>query len=72
MPDHNPNACHICGQAAFRWGWVSRSDSGRPHFREDEGGWLQPTTPLKARLCETCGNVQWFAEDKIRKLKDDV
>jgi hypothetical protein len=56
--------CPLCGGDKFTWGVAM----GHYHFKfkPDDAGWLKKNTifggqEIKARRCDSCGNIQLFA-----------
>jgi hypothetical protein len=52
--------CPICGGTSYTWGRTSRNDSGWLGFKSDDHPWLMPGREVRARECQSCGNVQLF------------
>ncbi len=60
--------CPLCSGTIFRWG---RLTAGHDHVRLQLDGasfvdaLLQIGGIMKVRVCDTCGNVQLFLEEKM-------
>ena len=62
--------CPICGGKFFSWGELQAGSLQPPKYKEPAGDfWERFTTfggrDLRARLCNSCGNVQLFALPKV-------
>lgn len=55
------NPCHICGSQGFTWGRGVGNSHDWIYFRTD-GGWWGDGEKLRARKCNQCQNVQFFAD----------
>ena len=58
--------CPICGGESYAWGFLQ--DDDKVKFKRLNAPWLERATvfggsPVRARLCERCGNIQMFSED---------
>ncbi|WP_435016451.1 hypothetical protein TA3x_004017 [Tundrisphaera sp. TA3] len=54
--------CHLCGDRDYAWGDIYAN--GINFIPEDDPWWskiLRHGRKLRARRCESCGNVQLFA-----------
>lgn len=56
--------CFYCGGDTFSWGELR--EQGPVGWKDGTGSWLDraftPRETIRARLCNTCGNIQLFAE----------
>ena len=55
-------ACLLCGQTSFAWGKLQGHYQTKFH---PDGPWLTLVStekPIRARLCDGCGNIQLFAD----------
>jgi hypothetical protein len=53
------NSCPLCGSGKFTWG-VARG--AYPFtFKPDKAGWFSGGLKVKARKCDSCRNIQFFA-----------
>ncbi len=70
--DTAENPCPNCGTRSFRWGILEAS--GGVRFKEDNRLTLFSGEALRARLCNTCGNIQVFlrAEVEDAVIQSDV
>ncbi|MBC8102339.1 MAG: hypothetical protein H7Z41_07105 [Cytophagales bacterium] len=72
MHDFTNDFCFNCGGATFTWGIVTGYSAALAVFKPDPenvapaGFWSDTPAPapepLRARRCETCGNIQLFTE----------
>jgi hypothetical protein len=66
------NSCPLCGSDKFTWG-VAQG----PHnlmFKSDDASWIVRNTAfggqqIKARQCDSCGNIQFFALEGVASEK---
>jgi len=49
--------CHLCGGTDFEWGQIS-------HAYYVRSFWSLHGKELRARVCQSCGNVQTFIHEK--------
>jgi hypothetical protein len=61
------NLCPLCGSNRFTWG-VAKG-YGPLVFKPDDSGWVKTFfdvgTRIKARRCDSCGNIQLFALESV-------
>jgi hypothetical protein len=56
-------ACTICGDTSYSWGQLK--EQSQVEFIRDDASFLETFTAwggeeVRARLCESCGNIQLF------------
>lgn len=65
--DPKENPCPVCGSQDFSWG-EPRAGREAPgefvYYRPDGSTWEDGDFPLYSRLCNRCGNVLFFVNDK--------
>lgn len=60
-------SCPLCGSDKFTWGVAMAAYSiyCLPlQFKLDNAGWFSGGLTVKARKCDSCGNIQLFAAPK--------
>lgn len=58
----NSYPCPVCGQKDFTWGMMASPSA--PRFRRSMIGLIGTGTPVLTRLCNHCGNLVLFAQQK--------
>lgn len=51
-------SCPLCGSDRFTWGVAGGTCTLR--FKPDNAGFFSVSTNVKARRCDSCGNIQLF------------